>query len=421
MTTDKISKIVTANYEESTQSHQSGPADAHSYGRKIPHEKTSDKGIRVVIGILTTKRLHSGRIKPRGVQGELSFLSRMGRRVSGQVYVFHPWDIDWTNKIFTGYRFIHEENGYGHWEKRTVPPPDVVYDQIYNRVGERRYLKDRTKLKKITNGRYFNPCYLNKHMVHKNLYSVPELRNHLPQAKVLKKESDLKSMLISHHSLYLKPVTGSLGHGIIRITRESGRFVIKTRGGRVRYALSVNEIYRKVREITGKKVYLVQQGINLILFEGRVVDIRTLMQKNGQGNWTITKVYARVGRKGNITSNLASGGTAYTMNRVFAGYFEKDRIDEIKQQVRELSIQVCEAVEETSGHIFGEMGVDLGIDKDGHIWIIEVNSKPRRTVDGKGSRRLIALSFTKPLRYAHHLAVKGPTRHSDKPNGRNVR
>ena len=187
-------------------------------------------------------------------------------------------------------------------------------------------------------------------------------------------------------------------------------------------ALSVNELYRKIRNITGKKLYLVQQGINLITYQGRVVDIRALMQKNGQGVWTITKVYARVGPKGNITSNLASGGTAHLMNRVFTGHFEKERIDEIKQQIRDLSIKVCEAVEETSGYIFGEMGVDLGVDKEGYIWIIEVNSKPRRTVAGKGSRRLITLSFTKPLRFAHFLAVEGPpAKPSDNRNGRIVR
>ena len=74
MNTDKNSKSVTANSEKLTQSHQSRPVDAHHSVRKISHENSSDKGKPVVIGILTTKRLHSGRIKPRGVQGELSFL-----------------------------------------------------------------------------------------------------------------------------------------------------------------------------------------------------------------------------------------------------------------------------------------------------------------------------------------------------------
>ncbi len=406
--------------EEATLSDQFAPVENNSPRAKKSGEKKGD-GKKPVIGILTTNKLRSGRIKPVGVQGELSFLSRMGRRVHGEVYVFHPWDIDWKNNRFTGYRFHVEEDGYGQWVKYQMPPPDVVYDQIYNRVAERRYLPDRTRLKKTTNGRYFNPCYLNKHVVHNNLQKVPELRNHLPKATVLKKSEDLTSMLTSFHSLYIKPVTGSLGHGIIRVTRESGHFVIKTRGGRVQHALSLKEVYRKVRAITGKRIHLVQQGINLISYDGRVVDMRTLMQKDGQGSWTITKVYARVGRKGNITSNLASGGTAYSLNQVLTGHFEKKRIDEIKKQIRELSIKVCEAIEQTSGQIFGEMGVDLGIDKDGRIWINEVNSKPRRTVDGKGSRKLITLSFTKPLRFAHHLAVNGPAQPNNKHNGRSAR
>lgn len=420
MSKEKTSKIDASISEELTQSLQVANIGDNSHGREKHHDKNTASKIPV-IGILTTNKLRSGRIKPYGVQGELSFLSRMGRRVPGQVYVFHPWDIDWKNNRFSGYQFHAEEDGYGRWEKYQMPPPDVVYDQIYNRVAERRYLQDRTRLKKITNGRYFNPCYLSKHAVHENLHKIPEIRSHLPAAKILKKSEDLRPMLVSFSCLYIKPVTGSLGHGIIRVTRESGRFVLKTRGGRVSYALSINEVYRKIKAFTGKKVCLAQQGINLITYEGGVVDIRTLMQKNGQGAWTVTKIYARVGRKGNITSNLASGGTPHALNQVFAGYFEKKRIGEIKQQIRELSIKVCEAVEETSGHIFGEMGVDLGVDKSGNIWIIEVNSKPRRTVEGKGSRKLITLSFTKPLRYAHYLAVEGVTQHGGKHNGRNVR
>ena len=145
------------------------------------------------------------------------------------------------------------------------------------------------------------------------------------------------------------------------------------------------------------------------------------MQKNGKGTWTITKVYARVGRKGNITSNLATGGTAHSLSEVFKQYFDKDKITEIKKKIRALSIKVCEALEKSSGHIFGEMGVDLGVDKDGRIWIIEVNSKPRRTVGGQGSPKLITLSFTKPLRFAHYLAVNGPFRHSDKHNEKGVK
>ncbi len=374
-----------------------------------------------VLGILTTSKIHKGRIKPVGLQGELSYLSRMGRRIAGEVYVFHPWDIDWNNHVFFGYRFRYEGDGYGRWEKSRMPPPNVVYDQIYNRIAERRHLQTRTRLKKLTKGKYFNPCYLNKYSVHEKLKQVAELREYLPETRLLKKAGDIKQMLNSHHSLYIKPVTGSLGHGIIRVTREFGRFVFKTRNGRVSHALSINSLYRKIREIIGKKKYIVQQGIDLISYQGSVVDIRTLMQKNGEGVWSITKVYARVGSKGNITSNLASGGTAHPLKKVMEGNFSQEQINDIRQEIRDLSIKVCKAVEQTSGEIFGEMGVDLGLDKEGRLWLIEVNSKPRRTTTGKGSKKLITLSFTKPLRYAYHLAVNGKPSQNNGQNGGNNR
>lgn len=78
-----------------------------------------------------------------------------------------------------------------------------------------------------------------------------------------------------------------------------------------------------------------------------------------------------------------------------------------KAQIRRLSRQVVDALEQGSGRTFGELGIDLGLDTSGKVWIIEVNSKPRKTpTTEKGRQDLVDLSFERPMRYAIYLATK---------------
>ncbi|HZG14356.1 MAG TPA: YheC/YheD family protein, partial [Candidatus Bathyarchaeia archaeon] len=51
-----------------------------------------------------------------------------------------------------------------------------------------------------------------------------------------------------------------------------------------------------------------------------------------------------------------------------------------------------------------ELGIDIGIDTNGHVWIIEVNSKPGRTVFRQISDRMARIrSISQPVKYAHYL------------------
>ena len=54
--------------------------------------------------------------------------------------------------------------------------------------------------------------------------------------------------------------------------------------------------------------------------------------------------------------------------------------------------------------MFGEFGLDLGLDKNGDIWLIEVNSKPRKTTVTEMSKIIMRNAFKRPLEYSIYLA-----------------
>jgi hypothetical protein len=54
-----------------------------------------------------------------------------------------------------------------------------------------------------------------------------------------------------------------------------------------------------------------------------------------------------------------------------------------------------------------ELGIDFGVDLDGYIWILEVNSKPGRSIftylqDDKARNR----ALENPIRYAKYLLTQ---------------
>ncbi|MDD4778967.1 MAG: hypothetical protein PHV53_11870, partial [Fermentimonas sp.] len=73
-------------------------------------------------------------------------------------------------------------------------------------------------------------------------------------------------------------------------------------------------------------------------------------------------------------------------------------------QIHNLCKTVATTLESASHAIYGELGLDIGIDKNGHPWLIEINSKPRKTTETEYSQGVVRNTFKRPLEYAIYLA-----------------
>lgn len=356
-----------------------------------------------VIGVMTDRLSTSGIFRPTGLQEEMALISLAARNVPGRVFIFTPSDVN-SSRV-NGYVFHQHKNGTGYWEMRVIPWPDVVYDLVRLRARDNKYREVRRLLQKATQGRYFNPGFLNKLKVYRLLQEDQRLRYYLPETKWLQGVEVLEELLARHRAVYLKPANGSLGRGIVMVKKTpDGGYLFKTAGGMKGLANTLPGLYKKIRPMLKGRTYLVQQGLDLLLYEGRISDIRVLVQKNGKGEWSITKAYVRVGRKNSIVSNIAQGGVALPMEQVLKTAFPEERTNQIRQEIRDVALLASYVLEKQSGELYGELGVDLGLEKTGRLWLIELNSKPRKATEGSGSPRLVHLSFVKPLRYALYLA-----------------
>lgn len=76
----------------------------------------------------------------------------------------------------------------------------------------------------------------------------------------------------------------------------------------------------------------------------------------------------------------------------------------ISRRVRRAARTIINALDEVLDGPLGEVGLDLGVDRRGRVWLIEVNAKPYRKVTDAGPKRQVWLSFRRPMQYARHLA-----------------
>jgi glutathione synthase/RimK-type ligase-like ATP-grasp enzyme len=278
---------------------------------------------------------------------------------------------------------------------------------ITSRATEAKNLTTKQKLMQLPHLKYFNPSFFNKWQVYQMLVTDPQLKRYLPETKDLTPEN-FKGMLQKYNTLFVKPSNGSLGKGIIKVTRNSGgavSFVIYGKGKVKNYAENAEEFFKKTTRIRGDKPYIVQQGLNLALYKGATFDLRIIYQKNKEGNWQLGKKFVRVAPRGSSISNLSSGGRVEISKRVLKYLFHnKERIENKNEEIKEFCLRVAKILEEKNNAIYGELGMDIGIDKQGALWLIEVNSKPRKTTETEFSTAVMRRTFLRPLEFASYLA-----------------
>ncbi|ARU62562.1 hypothetical protein CBW65_17520 [Tumebacillus avium] len=377
-------------------------------GIKLMLHKTGD-GLRFgfLLGILANVKTANGQLTGQQKQVFKNLLdAAAGEKMYG--YVFSVADIDWEERTVTGYRL----EGKAGWAKRRLPLPDAVYDQIISRayINKSDVAEAREKLKGLLGKRFFNPGYFDKWQVHQWLHGDRRTMEHVPDAVCFESVEQAAPFLYQHPDVYLKPVHGSLGIGIIRARRRpDGRvfYQIKKQDGSLRqeYAGSVSVFLKKFQKRLKNGPYLLQRTLRLKSWQGRPFDIRILLQKDGAGVWNRTKMFCRIAQQGQITSNLSTGGDALAVKQLLQEMYDDKKVRRIMQQLRDISDAVPQVIEQENSGTIGELGLDLGLDESGNIWVIEVNAKPwkKPNVEEGEWRDLALLAFVRPVQYAKYL------------------
>ncbi|TVY07414.1 YheC/YheD family endospore coat-associated protein [Paenibacillus cremeus] len=343
-----------------------------------------------------------------------------GRRSGLTVFVFTPQGFDWPHLEVFGFTY---DDAHG-WVPGRFPLPALVYDRCFF-TSKQQYAEYRLALRRLQEHRSVRllGCGLKgKWDTEQLLRRDGRFDRYLPQTQVLRSMRTLAAWLQDRREAVLKPQGGSQGRGVLLVRREGAdapgstendagaSFSVRGRDARnrglERRFAGEAALLRWLRRFVAQRSYLLQQYLLLQTRTGDAYDVRALVQKDGAGRWQLTGMAVRRGQGGSLTSNLHGGGTALPAEGFLAREFGPARAEELQRELTRLALQLPEALESRHGRL-AELGIDFGVDTGGNIWILEVNSKPGRSIftyvqDHHGRHEAIA----NPIRYARFLLTQ---------------
>ncbi|MFC5471272.1 YheC/YheD family protein [Cohnella suwonensis] len=207
------------------------------------------------------------------------------------------------------------------------------------------------------------------------LLSDHVLRRFVPETKLFTRSS-LNEMTDRYKMVYFKPTNGTGGSGIARILRTSPRKFRVKKDARTFEVSSASALFDQLQKIAGGRSYLLQKGIYLQACRGLPFDLRMTMQKTGGGNWVPSVMFVKLGKPNKVVTNYHQGGKLALVEQTLqrSGY-TSTQIDHYKRQLKMLGIQTARRFDRHSVR-FKELGLDVALDRNGRLWILEVNTRP---------------------------------------------
>jgi glutathione synthase/RimK-type ligase-like ATP-grasp enzyme len=355
-----------------------------------------------MIGILYPRSILNRLIKGKLSFEKPSFYLEAGREVGEELIFFSPNDIEWKKGKVKGW------NGNQQVIK-TIP--SIVINRTRSNDGHLKRVIQQLKMRGVTISNEHN--VVSKLKIHHILMKNRRLHPHLPQTDSVSFHS-IKNLLEDNDCLFLKPSRASIGNGIIRIRKVDNDIFaeVNVLGRTDRKKVGIKQIMEVVKK--KNRNYLVQQGVSLMKYEGKPVDFRVSVQKDGSGKWKFTGMVGKIAKKGAIVTNLHCGGESIKASTLF-GTWGWDPI-KIEKKIIKLALRIAKTMDQNLAHL-ADLGLDIAVDERQHPWFIEANFRDLRiTFRDANEREKWKTTFKNPVYYASYLLEKNKPQVSIEPN-----
>ncbi|TDF98099.1 YheC/YheD family protein [Paenibacillus piri] len=214
-------------------------------------------------------------------------------------------------------------------------------------------------------------------------------------------KAHLRQAMNQYSELFIKPVSGSVGSGVIKIKRSGGgRWNVYWKRGKPAQTSAAQTVAFLMRQVGGRS-YLIQEAVPLAKYKGRPYDLRVAVQRGQTGQWQMTGMVGKVAAKGSHVTNVAKGGRAKGCERLFR--HSGLPVAATKRDVRQASLKIAAFLGRKLPHL-ADLGLDMGVDRNGRVKFIEMNCRDQRySFKLAGMRSAFYETYRTPLAYAKFL------------------
>ena len=289
-------------------------------------------------------------------------LSKAAKYYGIDLIYCHPTEINMEEEIIHGKILKHNK-----WVKKdiSIPPFIDLSSYCYKYKEEMKFLKERSILSSY--GKFGS-----KEKVYKMLGDDGEFKHLLIPSQTAQHFEAFYSFLNEHKEIIAKPRNGQKGEGIFLISMKDDSYILSYENQERN--ISLTELKDFFENQINPKIYLFQKYIESKSEAGDPFDCRIRLEKNGNGEWSVPIYLVRIGTNQKVVSNVAQGGSVSTLTPFLkANYGENWKA--IRDSIKRIGKTLPYKIEKLSKQATS-MGIDIGIDKQGELFLFEVNSAP---------------------------------------------
>ncbi|MDQ1147202.1 hypothetical protein QE429_004029 [Bacillus sp. SORGH_AS 510] len=340
------------------------------------------------------------------IDSEHSYITEIASHAEScqmEVFRFIPSLINPHTLMVTGKKYDTKEKS---WVESQLPIPTIIYDRCFygDDAHSKQCLPIVSWLKSREDITFLGYGLPNKLEIFHYLRDT-NLSSYLPVTQAVTQPSMVVETLTSIKRVILKPINGSQGYGIYYLKRNEKSYQVKTeKNKKIITRIFPNEakLLQWLHSLIKMHEYLLQPYLELSNDELKPFDIRVLLQKDADGVWGERGRGVRLGSTGGILSNLSAGGTVSSFNEWLAT-LPKIKGEFIRQECNYILTHLPPILEGKFMPLF-EIGVDIGVAKNGSLWILDINSKPGRKVLLQTKPDIQEILYRAPLLYGKHLS-----------------
>ena len=285
------------------------------------------------------------------------------------VIYLRPKDVDMLNGKVSGKIFINNK-----WiQIQTELPKFIDISRFCFKRKNREiinYLRENTILS--DDGR----ISFNKKRLQEKLSEDPKFKNLVIPSKIANEFDDILNFVEDYKKIVLKPVSGQFGDGIYILIKDDKNYRLLFKDNEE--ILSKQEIHNFFNEKIKGKRYLIQKYINSKTRQGYPFDCRINVEKNGKGEWETARKFIRIGIGQKVVSNISQGGGVSNVKPFLKTNFG-DKWKQIINDIDEIANTLPYKIEQLRETELMTLGIDIGIDSDGKVYLFETNSAPGTT------------------------------------------